>query len=292
MRLKVVLVVILISFFSGCASVDSVKDDRAREGENFQLKYPVVLVHGLVAHDKEDADDWGRIPDVLRGQGVDLYFGNTEGMGSYESNAAILKNRIDEILLKTNRDKVNIIGHSRGGLDARYLIWKYNFGDKVASVTMISTPHHGWEFADLFYEKSIARPGFGKSVLKRYSKLYKKEEQDIYDVIYHLTTKSMSTFNALVQSDENVFYQTYYSTMNNAFDDFRYVYTYPYLKKTSGRNDGIVSEKSVRWGTNCFEISGGISHTEIIDVKKRKISGVNIPLIYTNIIKELSAKGF
>ncbi|GHV61999.1 hypothetical protein AGMMS49587_07610 [Spirochaetia bacterium] len=250
-------------------------------------------MHGLVAHDKEeDTDNWGRIPDALREDGVDLYFGNTEGMGSYESNAAILKSAIEEILLKTNKEKVNIIGHSKGGLDARYLIWRYNLGDKVASLTMISTPHHGWEFADLLYKKHAARPGFGKGLLKKYSRLYGKKEQDIYDVIYQLTSENMGEFNALVQPDERVFYQTYYSTMRNAFDDPGYFYTFLYIKHVSGKNDGIVSEQSVRWGTDCFEISGRISHNEIVDIKKRKISGIDIPLIYTNIIKDLSSKGF
>jgi hypothetical protein len=60
----------------------------------------------------------------------------------------------------------------------------------------------------------------------------------------------------------------------------------------SGRNDGLVSEKSARWGIDCFEISGRISHDEIVDVKKRKISGVDIPMVYINILRELSEKGF
>jgi triacylglycerol lipase len=293
MRLQAFLAIILISFFSGCSSVNSVKDNQDLETGNLQLRYPVVLVHGIAAADKKgNADDWGRIPEVLRAQGADLYFGNTEGLGTYEVNAEILKNTIEEILLKTKKEKVNIIGHSKGGLDARYLIWRYNLGDKVASVTMISTPHHGWEFADLLYKKNIIQSKLGKNALKTFGRLYGNKEQDIYDVIYQLTTESMTAFNALVQPDENVFYQTYYSTMKNAVDDFKYLYTFPYIKNVSGKNDGVVSEKSVRWGTNCFEIDGGISHDEIVDVKKRKISGVDIPMIYTNIVKELSKRGF
>ncbi|GHU86842.1 hypothetical protein FACS189476_00970 [Spirochaetia bacterium] len=289
--MRALLIVIIITLFSGCSSVKSVKDDQDLGIENFQLRYPVILVHGLDINEKSDADGWGRIPDVLRSAGIDLYFGDTRGVGTYETNAEILKNKIEEVLLETNKEKVNIIGHSKGGLDARYLVWRYQMGDRVASVTMISTPHHGWEFADLLYEKSIANPRFEKNALKTFSRLYGAREEDIYEVIYQLTTKHMNAFNVLVKSDENVFYQTYYSTMKNAFDDPRYFYTFPYVKKISGKNDGIVSEKSAQWG-NYFEIEGGISHTEIIDVKKRKISGIDIPKIYINIVKELSEKGF
>lgn len=251
------------------------------------------MVHGIVAYDKKgNVDDWGRIPEVLMEQGVDLYFGNTEGLGTYESNAAILKDRIEEILLKTNKEKVNIISHSKGGLDARYLIRKYNLGDKVASLTMISTPHHGWEFADLLYKKNISHSKFGKNALKAFGKLYGNKKEDIDDMIYQLTSENMIAFNELVLPDKNVFYQTFYSTLKNAFDDPKYLYTFPYIKSISGRNDGIISEKSARWGDNCSEIEGGFSHDEIIDVKRKKISGIDIPLIYLNIVKELSSKGF
>jgi triacylglycerol lipase len=285
--------IITILSFLGCSSVNSAKLNYEAAAGGFQLRYPVILVHGMVAYDKKgNADDWGRIPDVLREQGVDLYFGNTEGLGTYESNAAKLKDRIDEVLLKTNKEKVNIISHSKGGLDARYLIWRYNLGDKVASLTMMSTPHHGWEFADLLYKKNVTRSKFGKNALKAFGKLYGNKTEDIYDVIYQLTSENMATLNLLIQPDEKVFYQTFYSTMRNAFDDIKYLYTFPYIKSISGRNDGIVSEKSARWGTDCFEIEGGISHDEIVDVKRKDISGVDIPLIYINIVKELSRKGF
>ncbi|GHV01532.1 hypothetical protein FACS189485_00060 [Spirochaetia bacterium] len=290
--MRALLIVIIITLFSGCSSLNSAKDSQYPENEKIDLRYPVILVQGLNIHEEiKDFDNWGRIPDVLRSAGIDLYFGNTRGIGTYETNAEILKNKIEEILLETNKEKVNIIGHSKGGLDARYLVWRYQLGDRVASVTMISTPHHGWEFADLLYEKSIANPRFEKNALKTFSRLYGAREEDIYEVIYQLTTKHMNAFNILVKSDEKVFYQTYYSAMRNAFDDLKYFYTFPYVKKISGKNDGIVSEKSAQWG-NYFEIEGGISHDEIIDAKQRKISGVDIPMIYINIVKELSGKGF
>src|SRR5713226_501622 len=48
--------------------------------------------------------------------------------------------------------RAHIIGHSAGGLDARYLAAPppgLGRGNKVASITTIATPHHGSVIADL-----------------------------------------------------------------------------------------------------------------------------------------------
>src|SRR5215510_6280544 len=50
-------------------------------------------------------------------------------------------------------DKVHIIAHSMGGLDARYLLCNNLYGlgalDRVVSLSTISTPHRGSQVADL-----------------------------------------------------------------------------------------------------------------------------------------------
>lgn len=92
--------------------------------------------------------------------------------------------------------------------------------------------------------------------------------------------------------NEQVYTQSYYSLMRNSFDDLMLFYTNWYIKTQNGKNDGLVSEKSAQWGNNIVKIKGGISHIEILDVKKRKISGIEIPDIYLNIVKLLGEKGF
>ncbi|MDR0300711.1 MAG: hypothetical protein LBI04_00160, partial [Treponema sp.] len=102
------------------------------------LKYPIVLVHGIIAHDRVDFF-WGRIPKILEEKGMRVFLGNTDSWGDCDSNAKILKSTVEKILLETKAEKVNIIAHSKGGIDSRYLIWKHGFEDKIASLTTIST---------------------------------------------------------------------------------------------------------------------------------------------------------
>ena len=79
--------------------------------------------------------------------------------------------------------------------------------------------------------------------------------------------------------------------MRNAFDDLMVFNSYLYIQKISGANDGVVSEKSAKWSPNIKKIEK-ISHPEIIDYKKHKISGIHIPDIYMDIARDLGERGF
>src|SRR5206468_12628217 len=65
-----------------------------------------------------------------------------------EVRGAGLAKQIDDTLAATGADKVNIIAHAMGGLDARYVITTLGYGDRVASLTTMSTPHRGAALAD------------------------------------------------------------------------------------------------------------------------------------------------
>jgi triacylglycerol lipase len=260
---------------------------------SISLKYPIVLVHGVGAHDRKGiVNFWGRIPEKLKEKNVKVFLGNTDSWGGYESNAEILKKTVEEIFQKTKTEKVNIIAHSKGGIDSRYFIWKYDFGDKIASLTTISTPHHGAEIADLIYKQKIVHSRIVKRTLNVFGKLYGDISPDLYNVNYQLTTEKMKEFNENIGMDDRVYYQSIYTAMKNSFDDLMFFYSYLYIKDISGENDGIVSVYSAKWGNHVMKIDGGISHAEIIDYKRKNISEINIPDIYIKIVNELSKKGF
>jgi len=257
------------------------------------MKYPIVLVHGIIAHDRGGlVNFWGRIPEKLKEHGIKVYFGNTDAWGSYESNAEILQTTIEKVLHETKSKKVNILSHSKGGIDSRYLVWKYDFGDKVASLTTVSTPHHGAEIADLIYKQKIVHSDKAKKILATFGKIYGDINPDLYNVNYQLTTEKMKEFNENITADKRVYYQSLYSTMKDSIDDIVFFYSHQYIKKISGENDGLVSERSAQWGTNITKIEGSISHGQIVDLNKKKIAGIDIPEIYINIARGLSERGF
>jgi triacylglycerol lipase len=256
-------------------------------------KYPIILVHGIVAHDRGGIINfWGRIPGILHENGIKVFLGNTDSWGGYESNAELLKATIDKVLEETNSEKVNIIAHSKGGIDSRYFIWKYDYGDKVASLTTISTPHHGSEIADLIHSQIPANSNIVRESLDVFGRLYGDRNPDLLSVDQQLTTENMREFNEKISMDNRVHYQSFYTTMSNSFDDLMFFYSYLYVESISGPNDGIVSEHSARWGNNIRKIGDGISHAQILDYREQEISGISIPGIYMNIINELCIMGF
>ncbi len=260
------------------------------------MKYPVVLVHGLGAVDRRTIFDfWGRIPEFLKSEGFRVFMGNTDSWGDYESNAELLRKSVDRILEETGSGRVNILAHSKGGIDSRYMIWKHGYGGKVASLTTISTPHHGAELADLVLSGKPIHSLIARRALKLFGKMFGDENPDPYASARQLSTAHMKEFNERVREDPRVHYQAFYTTLDGALDDPAFFFTHWYLKRTSGESDGIVSEKSAKWGTNCRKIEGrdgGISHSEIVDIKKREISGIDIPGVYRNILRELEDKGY
>ena len=102
----------------------------------------------------------------------------------------------------------------------------------------------------------------------------------------------MKLFNEKIAMDTQVFYQSLYTTIEDASDTKIFPYSYAYIQKISGDNDGLVSECSAQWGNNIAKIEGGISHVDILDVKAKEISGINIPDIYVNMVKGLSEHHF
>ena len=106
-------------------------------------KYPIILVHGIVIKNFKHFRAFGKIEKELRQKGFIVYSSNIDGFGTIETNAQMLKEEILDILKKENVDKVNIIAHSKGGLDSKYMIENLEMEENVATLTTLCTPHRG-----------------------------------------------------------------------------------------------------------------------------------------------------
>ena len=127
--------------------------------------------------------------------------------------------RIKEILKETNFEKVNIIAHSKGGLDSRYALSKCGMDQYVASLTTINTPHRGCEFADFLLEK-INEKLMEKIAEKYNSTLIRFGDRmpNFKEAIYDLTSKRAKEFNENIKNVENVYYQSTGSKLNKLTD--------------------------------------------------------------------------
>ena len=114
-------------------------------------QYPVILVHGIMLKDWKFIKAFGQIQRILEAQGHVVSTAPMDGFGSIENNAQQLKDHILQVLATTGKDKVNLVCHSKGGLDARYMIDRLEMGEHVASVTFLCTPHKGSKTATKLY---------------------------------------------------------------------------------------------------------------------------------------------
>lgn len=106
----------------------------------------IVLAHGLGG----DVDSFDpTIVAAIESLGHAVKRTQVPGVESVAVRAAALGPQIDAFLATTGATKVHVIAHSMGGLDARYLISKLGYANKVASLTTISTPHRGSPLADV-----------------------------------------------------------------------------------------------------------------------------------------------
>lgn len=262
-----------------------------------KTKYPLLFVHGVFFRDFRFLNYWGRIPDELKKNGAAIFYGNQQSAASVADCGEELARRIQEILKETNAEKINIIAHSKGGLDSRYAISRLNMAPFVASLTTINTPHQGCIFADYLLNK--LPKGFCDSIASKYNAALKRAgdfDPDFLSAVWDLTATSCQDRNSLLPDAPGVFYQSVGSKMNRAASGkFPLNVSYPLVKHFDGENDGLVSTEAMKWGENFIFLSTpagrGISHGDMIDLNRENIPGFDVREFYVNLVHGLKERG-
>lgn len=109
--------------------------------------YPIVLAHGALGMESYGAlDYWFGIVPPLQNAGATVYVTEVSAIHSSVVRGEQLLAQVQQIVATSGFPRVNLIGHSQGGIDARYVAGVRP--DLVASVTTIGSPHKGAELAE------------------------------------------------------------------------------------------------------------------------------------------------
>lgn len=232
------------------------------------MTYPIVLAHGVCrfdallndALDLDNNDDpeldnlhyFKGIRTMLKQKGYIVYHSNVAWAAGVEKRADDLKENLLKILKETQAEKINIIAHSMGGLDARHMMFNDRsdgeIHQRVASLTTISTPHEGSPFAD-----------WGLDNLTLLHSLIQKLGVDL-SALKDLRTEPCKTFNEHQDVKEfemackdTIKFRTYAGKQ-----DFWGIFSglkipFEIIRKTEGENDGMVSVRSARWRDEYFK---------------------------------------
>ena len=266
------------------------------ENEICATRYPILLVHGVFFRDSKLLDYWGRIPAELKRNGAAVYYGGQQSAASVADSGAELTERIRQLVRETGCEKVNLIAHSKGGLDCRYAITHAGAGERVASLTTVNTPHRGCLFADELLGRISAR--VQNAIARRYNRaarLLGDREPDFLRAVRDLTASSCARFNEQTPDLPGVLYQSVGSVMRRAASGkFPLNMTYPLVRHFDGENDGLVAVESMPWG-EAFRLvrteKRGVSHADMIDLNRENIPDFDVREFYVQLVSGLKARG-
>ena len=157
--------------------------------------YPIVLAHGLFGFDKiGPLDYFYGIADALRARGRTVVATRVDAVQASDIRGAQLVAAIEEVRATTGAAKVVVIGHSQGGLDARWAA--AHDPDAIAAVITVATPHLGSPVADVALGLA---PGNSTAALDALANLFglaPGSSSSFSGALQTLTTDGAAAFNA------------------------------------------------------------------------------------------------
>lgn len=266
-------------------------------------KYPILMLHGVGFRDLKWPLYWGRIPKVLTAMGVELYYGNQDSWARVEDNAKTIRARIRQILEDSGAEKVNIIAHSKGGLEARMAASSLGMGKAVASITTVGTPHRGSKTVDRLLKAPDSLFNIASFAVNNWIGLIGDTKPNFYAVCRDFSTDYAEQFNRNNPDVPGVYYQSFAGVMKTPLSDINLSTAYSVVKTIEGANDGLVSVESAEWGESFTVLRGqrsrGVSHLDEIDFRRtpflsgEEMNGISdICDVYRGIVQGLRERGF
>lgn len=207
---------------------------------------PVVLVHGLFGFDRIGIpgarfDYFRGIAKHLEALGCHTHAVRLPAYASVPARAKQLVAAIEAL----PHERVDVIAHSLGGLDARYALSHLGLANRVRSLVTIGTPHRGSPIADLVLQGPI---GWAHKLLRAIGLPI--------EAVEWLSTEALARFNREVPDAPGVRYACVVGGMHRADSivPLPLIAGHAYLKRAGGTNDGLVCVSSQYWGEVMAEI--------------------------------------
>jgi pimeloyl-ACP methyl ester carboxylesterase len=285
-------------FIGGFAAMGVVTSLRSNARAQSPNPRRILLAHGLLGFKKIGSVPYfNGVPNCFD-KGCEFITPQVDPAGTIKDRAGQLEDAIRHSV-PTNELKpgvgIHIVAHSMGGLDARYLISKQglNRASWFASVTTISTPHHGSQLADIItgeqplklgdfkpleilasakywtdFFKAFGKPLSPTDLAKMFSEAgFTQTANDLRNYLFQvfankpaafqeLTTTSTKAFNATYQGWEGVPLRSYagVSTPDETMSPELYG-PWAILKSMAGDNDGVVPQSSSSWPNNTAQVT-------------------------------------
>jgi triacylglycerol lipase len=312
----------LIALFIGIAVLSGATQVRAAGTSaptKCKTKYPILLVHGAFFKDQNmmGINYWWGIKSALEDEGATVYVTQQDTFNGSKERAQQIATMLGQLFaINTSWKKINIIAHSQGPLDSRYLITNLSIPGKgpaknyVASLTSISGTHRGSEVADVLWKMykgiPVLGPAFGDMIgamVNAFASVfyYNEQDQNCMKLLYELTPDFViNTFNPATPNVSGIYYQSWAGVVKGTtvthVDDAIVGPLWAIMNAmNAGKNDGLVSVNSAKWGVFRGELTGtsdGVNHFNEINHFFGVTPGWDAKAFYVKTVKELKSLGY
>lgn len=197
----------------------------------------VVLAHGLAGFDSLGLgevrfDYFRRVAARLDREGYDVVATRVPPVSALPVRAAALA----EAVAQLPHERVIILAHSMGGLDARWAI-SHGLAARVSDLVTIGTPHRGTPLADILARGPMGRARGWMARLRMPT-----------DAINWLTTWKLAELAPDMPDDPEVRYASVVGVVQRLGVHPLLLAPHLYLSLVAGPNDGMVPASSQRYG--------------------------------------------
>jgi len=307
-----------------CAAVAAAIDLDGQVAANqgaWRGRYPLVLAHGFFGFDQVGPLEYFvGVADALRGDGFAVYVTAVEPIaGTDATRGPTLGREVECIARAAGAARVNLVGHSQGGLDVRWVASDPVRARRVASVTTIATPHHGTPVADVTLG---LLPGATDDLVDALASLWGQivaapdDSADLRAAMQGMAVADMDAWNAAHPDAAGV---DYFSWAGRSVSDLvdpdlgaaacagavhanpagrdpidpLLATTFAYLRQVAGPNDGLVDVASARWGAFLGCIAA--DHFDQVGLfslsRPDSVSGFDHLDFFVDLAEELEARG-
>jgi triacylglycerol lipase len=248
-------------------------------------RYPLVFCHGMLAFSTlrmqlpENLNCFSPLGEFLSQRGYRALFPQVAPTSGVVARAGQLREQI----LRWTEEPVNIIAHSMGGLDARYLITHLGMADRVRSLTTVSTPHRGTYLADWFIAHFqhripllLTMQALGFNV----------------DGFRDCRLAACQEFNAITPDRPGVHYFSYAAEVSATRLSPVLRRAWNIVTPVEGPNDGMISVASARWGKYLGTIHADHFAQTPDAVMLRPGEDFDSLGFFTRLVEDLARRGF
>ena len=192
----------------------------------------LVFIHGLNSSSKTWWEN-NNMYQTAYSNGYQTAFIDVHPDKNMWENGAIISSRIRDIYNYFNQQKIVIVAHSKGGIDAQNALVHYGAYPYVSNLVTLSTPHYGSQLADLAYSSWA---GWLAGILGSKN-----------DATYSLQTGYMKNYRPQIDSNTNRTKNPIYTLAGTRWGSFGSSLYWGGLYLSSyGSNDGAVTVSSSR----------------------------------------------